>query len=147
MSLRREHGRLLELARGLQRSAGQEFDAGAAHQLRVADGLGDTGRIIIGLPVRPGTLALSVINQLVEKAGHTHLVVADGGCIGIKDRAGDDVDIALSPLRIAARVFFDAGPGAAVLLDGLGTIFASEKLWAIACAVGMSPAGAMWPRE
>ncbi|MPN07647.1 hypothetical protein SDC9_154918 [bioreactor metagenome] len=70
--------------------------------------------------MRPGTLALSVIDQLVEKAGHTHLVVANGGSAGIKDRAGDDVDIALGPLRIAARVFFDTGPGAAVLLDGLG---------------------------
>jgi len=28
-----------------------------------------------------------------------------------------------------------------------GTMFASEKLWAMAVGVGMSPAGAMCPRE
>ena len=77
--------------------------------------------------------------------------LADPRALRREDGTGEHKHIALDSPRVVPSVLLDLGPCATVVLDvcwmSWGTMLARLKLCAIAVAVGMSPAGAMWPRE
>src|SRR5450830_1000041 len=94
----------------------QKLDAGAPHQLGVADRGRHALAGLVALPMGPGLAGVGVIDQLVQVGRHPHAAWPDALAARFEHRAGDHEHIALGAQGIAAGVFLDLGPGAAVVL-------------------------------
>ncbi len=98
----------------------------------------------------PCLIFLLVIDQHEQLLGHANLAAADAEThVMLGTYTGPVMTYKLpvagdAYLRVANSTFL--AHKSRLFSGDCGTMLASEKLWAIACALGISPAGAMWPR-